>query len=118
MVLPRLLLASSASAALALGGGGFRELGPKDQLRLVKMFDAPRDALKTAIAQSAHPRLCTAERECPLWVFQRARGEWAELLDTEGRAFRVLPTHTNRYRDIAVLGGSAARIFRFNGTSC
>ena len=158
MVLRRLLLSGSASAVLLLGGGGFRELGPKNQLRLVKMFDAPRDALKaaitrcvdamvvehdpdpaalnqkagdtrvlffrlstrggpTVIAQSAHPRLCTAERECPLWVFQRTGGEWAQLLDTEGRAFRVLPTRTNRYRDIAVLRGSATRIFRFNGTS-
>ena len=45
------LLSGSASALLAFGASGFRELGSKDRLRRVKMFDAPRDALKAAIAR-------------------------------------------------------------------
>lgn len=147
-----LLLAASASAL----DDGFVRLASQGPLRARSMFDAPREALRvaiarhmvsvlgddapsgealradsantrvafpkltrrrgpTAVALSVNPKLCKG-RDCALWIYHREAGEWAQLLDTRGYAFRVLETRSNTYLDVEILSETGVQHFRFDGS--
>jgi hypothetical protein len=51
---------------------------------------------------------CSADGNCPLWVFRKINGAYKLLLDGVGQTFTLQQTYTNGFRDIVIaMHGSA-----------
>jgi len=69
----------------------------------IAVVDLNGDGAPDILAQSAGANSgCSPTGNCPFWVFQRARGEYSVLLESEAQLFRVQATRTSGFRDIVV----------------
>jgi len=72
----------------------------------VLITDLNRDGRPEIIAQGEVG--CSADGNCPLWVFRKVTGTYKLLLDGVGQTFTLQQSYTNGFRDIVVaMHGSA-----------